>query len=302
MDIWGPAKLETFGHAKYSLTVVDDATRWVNTPPMTVKSESFAKFVKIHSKDENQMNVKTKIIQCDRDGSFLSDEFRSYLENKGISYKLTVHDTPEHNGVAERRHLTLFNGVRVAVISSGLPLWLWGYALFYIAFVHNITYNRTIGMSPYQKRSGKVPSLHNLHPWGCKVIVKIQDPPSKLSPRGDECYWIGYDSESTGHKIYWPKQHKVSTEQNVTFLPTSSIIEGEQENDFNFDINGPNVEIGPVNETNNLPLRKKIRLTDGTSPPDDEKDPNDADNTDSDEYEPQDPNIIQGKRKHTITP
>jgi hypothetical protein len=141
MDIWGLAKLETFGHAKYSLTVADDSTHWVNTPPMTAKSESFLKFVKIHSKDENQMNVKTTIIQCDCDGSFLSDEFRSYLENKGISYEHTVHDTPEHNGVAECIHLTLFNGVRVALISSGLPLWLWGYALIYIAFIHNITYN-----------------------------------------------------------------------------------------------------------------------------------------------------------------
>jgi hypothetical protein len=160
-------------------------------------------------------------------------------------------------------------------------------------------------MSPYQKRSEKVPSLHSLHPWGCKVIVKIQDLPSKLSPHGDECYWIGYDSESTGHKIYWPKQHKVSTEQNVTFLPTGSTIEGRQKNDFNININGPNIKIGPVKDTEGLPLCKKIRLSDGTSPPadyDGEKDPNDADNTYSDEYEPQDPNIIQGKRKRTITP
>ena len=132
-------------------------------------------------------------------------------------------------------HLTVFNGVRILLIDSSLPTWLWAYALKHVTLIHNITFNRVIGMSPYQKRYGSLPSFTNLHPWGCKVIVKVQNPNSKLDPRGEQAHWIGFDTESNGHFIYWPKTPKVSVERNVVFLPFQALA-GEPTKDFNFDI------------------------------------------------------------------
>jgi len=135
-----------------------------------------------------------------------------------------------------------------------------------------------------------------LHPWGCKVIAKVSKPESKLDPRGDEAHWIGFDTESNGHFIYWPQIPKVSIERNVVFLPILP-IEGERDKDFNFDINGPNVDIGPINSIDQ-PLRKKIKLSDGTTTPpeiDEDHDPNDS--PIYEELQPKDPNIIEGKRQ-----
>ena len=201
MDIWGPAKVRTLKHAEYSLTLVDDTTRWAVSHFMVHKSNAFIKFVNHHTYITTHFGVISKILQCDCDSAFLSDEFREYMKNNGIVYKLTVHDTPEHNRVAERMHLTLFNGVHVLLITSGLPAWLWGYALMHVTFIHNITFSRVIGMSPYQKRHGRLPPLTNLHPWGCKVIAKVSKPESKLDPCGDEAHWIGFDTESNSHFI-----------------------------------------------------------------------------------------------------
>ena len=243
MDIWGPAKVRTLKHAEYSLTLVDDATRWADSHLMVHKSNTFVKFINHHTYITTHFGVISKILQCDRDGAFLSDEFCEYMSNNGIKYKLTIHDTPKHNGVAECMHLTLFNGVHVLLIASRLPAWLWGYALMHVTFIHNITFSCIIEMSPYQKHHGRLPPLTNLRPWGCKVIAKVSKPESKLDPCSDEAHWIGFDTESNSHFIYWPQIPKASIKCNIVFLPILP-IEGECDKDFNFYINGPNVDIG----------------------------------------------------------
>ena len=154
--------------------------------------------------------------------------------------------------------------------------------------------------SEYQKCHGRLPPLTNLHPWGCKVIVKVSKPDSKLDPHGDEAHWIGFDTESNGHYIYWPQIPKVSIECNIVFLPILP-IEGDCDKYFNFNINGPNVDIGPIIDTDQ-PLPKKIKLSDGTSTPpiiDEDRDPNDS--SIYEEFQPKDSNIIEGKCQHYPT-
>jgi transposase InsO family protein len=43
-----------------------------------------------------------RALHTDRGGEFTGKDFRQFLKSKGIAQKLTVHDTLEHNGVAER--------------------------------------------------------------------------------------------------------------------------------------------------------------------------------------------------------
>ncbi len=213
---------------------------------MKLKSDAFATFVTTHTRFTTQHGIKVKKLQCDRDGSFLSGPFREYTENHGIEYKLTTHDTPQHNGVAERAHLTLFNGVRAVLIAAKLPTWLWGYALDYCVFIHNVSFNRIIGMSPIQKRTGESPTLANVYPWGCKVIVRIEKPTHKLAPRGAEGHWLGYNSQSNGSFIYWVKNKTISVERNFTIIPADKYhVVGEQDIDETY---FDNIDIGPIEE------------------------------------------------------
>ena len=71
---------------------------------MKTKDESFSQYVIIQTALQTQYGITVKILHSDRGEEFLSKMFTDYLQHLGTERRLTVHDTPEHNGVAERSH------------------------------------------------------------------------------------------------------------------------------------------------------------------------------------------------------
>ena len=57
---------------------------------------------------ENQLNTKIKSLRTDRRREYLSNLFKAYYDDKGISRQLTIPYTSQQKGVAERRNKTLF--------------------------------------------------------------------------------------------------------------------------------------------------------------------------------------------------
>jgi len=51
----------------------------------------------------------------------MSTEFQSYLKSQGTKQKLTVYDTPQHNGIAECRNHTIVKCVHAVLHASYLP-------------------------------------------------------------------------------------------------------------------------------------------------------------------------------------
>jgi hypothetical protein len=102
LNVWGPATVHSLlEHAHYVLIIMDDATRWAEAPVMQHKSDAFAKYVAWEAREELHSDVHVKVNQSDHGGEFLSNDWETYLQRKGTICKLTIHDTPEHNGVAE---------------------------------------------------------------------------------------------------------------------------------------------------------------------------------------------------------
>ena len=83
MDIWGPAKVQTLTHGRYTLTLVDDATRWGQLIVMREKSDGFAKYVAFQSWLKTQYGITIKTLQSDNDAVFLSREFEDFLQSNG---------------------------------------------------------------------------------------------------------------------------------------------------------------------------------------------------------------------------
>jgi uncharacterized protein (UPF0332 family) len=63
----------------------------------------------------------------------------NYLAHRDTERKLTIHDTPKHNGAAERCHRTIFNSVRAMLLASGLSCSLWEFAHAYVVYLFNHT-------------------------------------------------------------------------------------------------------------------------------------------------------------------
>src|SRR3984885_9069673 len=71
------------------------------------KDETFDAYVTYEALMKTQYNVQIKKLHTDRGGEYLSNEFSDHLAKAGTVRQLTVHDTPEYNGVAERLNHTL---------------------------------------------------------------------------------------------------------------------------------------------------------------------------------------------------
>ena len=93
---------ESIGGNKYFVTFVDDYSRCCTVYFLKSKAEVLDKFKQFETCVANDSCKSIALLRRDHGGKYLSQEFESYLELKGIHHELTVLYSPEQNGVAER--------------------------------------------------------------------------------------------------------------------------------------------------------------------------------------------------------
>ena len=129
-----------------------------------------------------QQNVCIKTLISDRGGEYTSKEFEDYLSRKGIKHRLTVHDTPEQNGVAERLNRTLVEKSRAMLLESNLLKSLWGNAILHPNYLKNRTHARSLpDKTCYEMVHNQKLNLHDTYEWGKDVYVKIKQD-NKFTP------------------------------------------------------------------------------------------------------------------------
>jgi transposase InsO family protein len=230
-DLWGPAPVETFGGRRYYVSFTDDKTRLTYLHLLRQKSEAFAAYKGFESWCQTQHGARVKVLHSDRGGEYLGKEFVMHLKAAGTAQKLTVHDTPQHNGVAERLNRTLLEKVRAMLHESGLPRALWGEAVRHAVWLKNRTPTKALdGGTPLEAATGMKPDLSRVRVWGSRVLVRIEGG-SKLGGRVVEGRWMGIDEASTnGCRVYWPDRRTVTVERNVYWDDAELVArEGEQE-------------------------------------------------------------------------
>lgn len=251
-DVWGPATTLTIHHRKYYASFTDDSTRYSHVALLSSKDETFSAYKDFEAWANTQHGATIKQLRSDRGGEYIDHDFRDHLLARGTERRLTTHDTPEHNGIAESLNRRLLERVRAMLHHSGLPKFLWGEALMHGVWLKNRTLTRALdhNMTPYEALTGKKPDLSNLHEWGTKVWV--HDPNnSKLDARSKVGCWVGFDNESThGHRIYWPDRRTVSVERDVKFDDSYVMIPSADDVPLEGEISDNN---RPVVKEENLP-------------------------------------------------
>ena len=87
---------------------------------------------------------------------------------RGTKHKLTIHDSPQQNGVSECGMHT-----QVLLIASGLPQFLWEEAMKHATWIQDRTPTHTnAGKSPYEMRHKKKPHLSGIQEFGAVVYIK----------------------------------------------------------------------------------------------------------------------------------
>ncbi|THH08422.1 hypothetical protein EW146_g8993 [Bondarzewia mesenterica] len=218
-DLWGPARITTLSEHRYYVSFTDDKTRVTHLYLLRMKSETFPAYKKFEALCKTQHNAAVQILHSDHGGEYTGINFVTHLERAGTKQKLTVHDTPQQNGVAEHLNRTLMEKVRAMLHASQLPHFLWGEAIRHAVWLKNCTDTKAIdGMTPFEVLTGRKPNLSGVREWGSRVWMHNMSG-LKLDPRAREGRWVGIDEVVKGCRVYWPRSKTVTVERNVYYAP-----------------------------------------------------------------------------------
>jgi len=224
-NVWGPSPMLSVGKWKYYITFTDDSTRYTRIDILFTKDKAFDKYKEYVVWAHTQHRVRIKCLRSDCGGEYTSSTFTQFLKEQGTEHRLTTHDTPQHNGIAESLNHRLVECVRALLHQSRLPPTLWAEALHFVVWVKNQTLTKALGnVTPFEKLTGRKPNIAGVPKWGQHVWVHT-NANNKLGACTELAQWVSYSDDSThAHRIYWAGMNKVSTEQDVKFTPGTNII------------------------------------------------------------------------------
>lgn len=154
------------------------------------------------------------------------------LDNFGIKHQRTVVYCPEQNGKVERENRTIVEATRTMLYAADMDHKFWAEAVNNAVFTLNcVGSSRIPGKTPYEIWFNKKPDIRELHIFGEEVYVHLPKVKRehKLSPKGREGIFLGYDNQVKGYRISLPENKKVIIERNVIF--TNKLLQKE-ENDY----------------------------------------------------------------------
>lgn len=158
-------------------------------------------------------------LRTDRGGEYLSNEFKQFCEEMGISRQLTTTFTPQQNGVAERKNRTIMNMVRSILNEKEVPKRFWPDATTWAVHVLNRSPTSILKeKTPEEMWSGVKPTVDYFRVFGCLTHVHVPDQGrKKLDDKSITCVLIGVSKESKGYRLYNPATEKVVTSRDVVF-------------------------------------------------------------------------------------
>ncbi|CAI7910501.1 unnamed protein product [Closterium sp. NIES-54] len=109
MDVWGPARVSGQSHERYFLLVVDDYTRYTTVFLLRSKGQvvdvliPWIRTVRLQLRERFGLDLSVLRPHSDRGGEFSSNLLREFCRGEGILKSCMLPNSPQQNGIAERR-------------------------------------------------------------------------------------------------------------------------------------------------------------------------------------------------------
>lgn len=223
-DVFGPVKQISLGGMRYMVIFIDDFSRYIWVFFMKEKSETFTKFKEFKEKVEGELNKEIKCIRTDNGREYLSNEFTNYLKEHKIRRQLTCPNTPQQNGVAERKNRHLAETCRSMPHAKNVPGRFWAKCMRTAAYIINRLPQPKLGFkSPHEMLWKVKPTISHLKVFGCICYVFVPDHlRSKFGKKAIRCIFVGYDDARKGWRCCDPTTEKCHTSRNVVFDEASA--------------------------------------------------------------------------------
>ncbi|GKB86069.1 putative ribonuclease H-like domain-containing protein, partial [Tanacetum coccineum] len=199
--------------------VTDDYSRFTWVFFLATKDETSGILKSFITGIENLVDHKVKVIRCDNETKFKTREMNMFCEMKGILRKFSVARTPQQNGVAERRNMTLIEDARTMLADSKLPTTFWAEAVNTACYVQN----RVLVVKPHNKTSyelfhGRTPTLSFMRPFVCpSTILNTIDHLGKFDGKADEGFFVRYSLNSKAFRVFNSRTRIVEGNLHIRF-------------------------------------------------------------------------------------
>ncbi|CAI7902099.1 unnamed protein product [Closterium sp. NIES-54] len=223
MDVWGPARVSGQSRERYFLLVVDDYTQYTTVFPLRSKGEvsdgliPWICTVRLQLRERFGQDLPVLRLHSERGGEFSSDLLRDFCHGEGILQSFTLPDSPQPNGIAERRIGLVMEVARTSMIHAAPPHFLWPFSVQYAAHQLNLWPRVSLPeTSPTLRSTGKIGDASVFRVWGCCAFVRDTSA-DKLSPRAIPCVFLGFVPDAPGWQFYHPTSRRVFPSQDITF-------------------------------------------------------------------------------------
>ncbi|CAI7859837.1 unnamed protein product, partial [Closterium sp. NIES-54] len=144
MDVWDPARVSRQSRERYFLLVIDDYTRYTTVFPLRNKGQvidvliPWIRTFRLQLRERFGQDLPVLRLHLDRGGEFSSSLLRDFCRGEGILQSFTLPNSPQQNGIVERRIGLVMEVARTSMIHAAAPHFLWSFAVRYGAHQLNL--------------------------------------------------------------------------------------------------------------------------------------------------------------------
>ena len=233
-DVWGPFSLSIDGF-KYFVTFIDDFSKVTWVYLLKSKSEVFECFKDFHRLVITHFSAHIKTLRTDNGTEYTSHNMKNYLISHGIVHQTSCVNTPEQNGVAERKNRDLLEKTRAIMMQMNVPKHFWSYGVLTATYLINRLPSRVLDfLCPLEVLQQKKPDLSHLKVFGCTCFVHLSATQrrDKLDPRAVKCVFLGYSQTQKGYRCYDTTAKRLFVSRDVQFVETSPIFENSNQGEI----------------------------------------------------------------------
>ena len=202
---------------RYCVTFIDDYSRKTWIYFLKPKSEVFERFREFKTLVENQTGKKIRVLRTDNGGEYTSYEFMEYCSAEGIKKEHIVPHTPQQNGVAKRKNMTMVGAAKAMLFDQGLPLSLWIEAYRTAVYIQNKCPQTALGRkTPEEVFTGTRPDVSHIRIFNSVCYCHVHaGNRKKLDPSGEKGLLVGYSKISKAYRVYIPARQRIIVSKDV---------------------------------------------------------------------------------------
>jgi hypothetical protein len=226
-DVWGPSPISIVSGVRWFVIFVDDCTRMTWLYLLKRKDEVFKVFQSFHAMIQTQFSAQIRILRSDNGGEYVNHHFHSYFQQHGLIHETSCPQTPQQNGVAERKNRHILETARALLLGAHVPTQHWSDAVSTAVHLINRLPSKILNFqTPLQSLSALVslPTALMLPPriFGCVAYVHLpKNQRTKLDPCALRCLFLGYAAHQKGYRCYDPTTQRTYVTMDVTFLESA---------------------------------------------------------------------------------